>query len=223
MAEITLPALTAGADTLTGTGVFDELMKASAAHITAEYKAGRIKGSDYATVYLGGLQAVLAQSVQFLLTRQQADKQAELLAQQALTEQQQQALLTQQTANAVTENTVLVAQECKLDAEFDLIMEQKLKTIAETALLNQKKVTEQAQTDGTGVGVNSVIGKQTLLYQRQADGYLRDAEQKAAKMMADTWSVRMTNDPGTLYDAVNHLSDADVGRAISSMLTGINA
>jgi len=223
MAEITLPDLTVGEGSPTGTGVFDKLMKASAAHIQREYKAGRIKGGDYATVYLGAMQAVMQQSVQFLLTKQEADKRAELLAEQALTEQQQQALLTQQTANAVTENTVLVAQECKLRAEYDVLLEQKLKTIAETALLNQKKVTEQAQTDGTGVGTNSVIGKQTLLYQRQADGYLRDAEQKAAKLMADTWSVRMTNDPGTLYDTTNHLSDSDVGRAISSMLTGINA
>jgi hypothetical protein len=230
MAVIAVSDLTVGEGTLTGTGAFDVLMTAVEKHVEAEYKKGRIKGGDYASVYLGAMQSVMDRSLQMLLQQQRADQEAELLREQILTEQLKQTQLTaqtvqieQQTANAITENTVLVAQECKLRGEYDLIMEQKLKTVAETALLAQKKVTEQAQTSGTGVGPDSVIGKQTQLYDAQRQGYLRDAEQKAAKLLVDTWNVRKTMDDTTLADGRNNLSDVKVGDAVRTMLQGVEA
>lgn len=133
------------------------------------------------------------------------------------------ALVTQQEANAVLEGKVLTGQKCKLDAEFDLLTEQRQKTVAETAVLAQKKVTEQAQTVGSGVDPDSVIGRQKALYQSQAEGYIRDAEQKVAKIMADTWNVRRTTDTGTQANTTNKLDDASVGRAVSALLSGVNA
>jgi len=358
MTAITVTDLTTGV--VDGTGVFDGLMKATNAHIQVEYQKNRIKGSEYATVYLGAMQSVMSQSLQFLLQQQQVDLQAQLIekqiesealnqlqiaeqtqnlvatrdqivAQTAMAEQQTENLIAealnipkqgaaidaeitvkeqqavnlvtennltvaqtdqisaetlnvpkqgelidsqnavqiqqklnlasensrieiqtanltaeglnipkqgelidsqvetqtaqktqieaqtsmteQQTANAIIEGTVLTAQECKLSAEFDLINEQKLKTISETALLSQKKVTEQAQTTGAGISENSVIGKQIALYDGQKNGYVRDAEQKAAKLMVDTWNVRKTMDSTTIagsadgVDTGNNLGD----------------
>ena len=49
------------------TGVFDVLMSAVNTHINNQYEAGRINGNDYANVYLGSVQAVLQQSVQYVL------------------------------------------------------------------------------------------------------------------------------------------------------------
>jgi len=230
MAEINVSDLTAGEGSLTGTGVFDELMKASEAHIQHEYSRGRIKGTDYATVYLGGLQAVMDRSLQFLLQQQRTDLEAQLLEEQIQNTikeraqiEAQTALTEQQTANAITEGQVLAAQKCKLDAEFDLIQEQKLKTIAETALLTQKKVTEKAQTDGAGIGPDSVVGKQNALYDAQRDGYRRDAEQKAAKLLVDSWNVRKTMDDTTPVDDINKLGDTYIGASIQKLLDGINA
>lgn len=221
MATITDAQLTQA--TLDGQGIFDLLMRANAAHLDAEFQKNRIKGNDYAQVYLSSTQSAMQYAIQFLLEKQRADKQAELLAAQVVTEEKQQALLVQQELNAVTENTVLVAQECKLRAEYDLIMEQKLKTVAETALLNQKKATEKAQTLSTGVDPDSIIGRQKGLYKAQTDGYVRDAEQKAAKVLAETWSVRRTTDEGTQANSTNRLDDASVGRAINKLLGGVNA
>ena len=251
MAAITVSDLTDGENSLTGTGIFDHLMKAMEAHVEREYSKGRIKGGDYATVYLGALQSVMSHSLQFILSEQRSDLEAQLLQEQiqntiaeragiesqtALSDQQtanlqaqklqtyaQTSLVEQQEANAVIEGTVLTAQECKLRGEYDLIMEQKLKTVAETALLMQKKVTEQAQTSGTGVGPDSVIGKQIQLYDAQRQGYLRDAEQKAAKLLVDTWNVRKTMDDTTLADGTNNLSDVKVGDAVRTMLQGVEA
>jgi hypothetical protein len=102
-------------------------------------------------------------------------------------------------------------------------MLQKLQTTAQTSLVQQKIATEKAQTIATGVDDNSVIGKQKLLYGAQTDGFKRDAEQKAAKMLIDTWNVRRTTDEGTVADDTNRLSDATIGRAVEKVMAGIGA
>jgi hypothetical protein len=83
MTDIAITDLTAPSTPIgTGSGVFDKMMQTATLHITKEYENGRISGTDYATVYLGSIQAVMAQSVQFLLGEQVAGKQADLLTEQ---------------------------------------------------------------------------------------------------------------------------------------------
>ena len=197
-----------------GTGVFDVLMQATKAHLEGEFKAGRIRGPEYSTVYLGALQQTMQSALAFLLQKQKTDLEAQLMAKQI-------ELTNQQRINAEVEMTVLQAQKCKLDAEFDLLIEQKGKSSAETALLTQKVVTERAQTLAVGVDADSVLGKQKGLYQAQTDGFKRDAEQKAAKLMVDSWNVRRTTDEGTVADATNKLADFYVGGAVSKLLSGV--
>lgn len=284
MTEITAPQLTEA--TVEGQGIFDLLMRANKAHLDEEFSKNRLRGADYAQVYLGSAQSAMQYAIQFLLEKQRADQQAELLKAQVLTEQKQQALLTQQalnlvseelkidaetqvasrtadnllaekdrlvaqtavlaaqevnlgkeafqieaqtskldqeTTNLLVENTVLVAQECKLRAEYDVLLEQKPKTVAETTLLSQRNATEKAQTNGLGVTDDSVIGTQRALYASQQQGYLRDAEQKAAKLLVDSWNIRRTTDEGTQANTTNKLDDANVGRAINKLLSGVEA
>ena len=54
-----------------GTGVFDKLIDAVNKNIEAQYSKGRITGNDYANVYLGSMQSVIAQSVQYVLQEKQ--------------------------------------------------------------------------------------------------------------------------------------------------------
>ena len=115
------------------------------------------------------------------------------------------------------------AQVCKLTAEFDLVVSTTTKSAGEIALLAQKTTTERAQVLALGVDDNSVIGKQKLLYAAQTNGFTRDAEQKAAKVLIDTWSVRRTTDEATVADATNMLNDVAVGRAVTKLLTGVGA
>lgn len=255
---------------INGTGVFDVLMQAANEHLQQEFKLGRIKGTEYATVYLGSLEHVLRESVNFLLQKDKQVLDALLIAKQieladveklkveaelalvqaqlpeiqakvqllgaqtsALTQktpvevahvQAQTGLVSKQTLTEEEQAKVLIAQECKLRAEYDVMMENKLKTAEERQLLIWKTNTEKAQTTGAGVDSNSVIGKQKQLYQAQADGFQRDAEQKAAKVMVDSWNVRRTTDStGVDGNGSNNLSDASVGRAVSRLLTGVGA
>jgi len=298
---------------LDGTGVFDVLMRANAAHLESEFGKGRIKGPEYSTVYLGSLTQVLQTALSFLLTKDKTALEVELLnkqillagkellkadaalaqieAQTALINQQkanavvealnipkqgvvldkqaaqitqqttnlvaealnipkqglvidankaqvtqqtlnltsqklqleaQTALVTQQKANAIIEGTVLLATECKLRAEFDVLVSTNLKIAQETSLLAQKSATERAQVTALGVDDNSVVGRQKQLYQAQTSGFSRDAEQKAAKVMVDTWNVRRTTDPDAApADGTNKLSDVFVGQAVTKLLSGV--
>lgn len=212
--DIVLNDLTVG--TLTGDGVFDKLMKATKAHLEAEFAKGRIKGPEYSTVYLGALSNVMATAMQFVLQQQKVNLEAKMLEQQTL-------LLKEQTANAVLEGKVLIAQECKLQAEYDVLIRTKLKTDAETALLTQKTSTERAQIQSLGVDDNSVIGKQKSLYHAQTEGFKRDAEQKGTSIVIDTWKARRMTDEATQANAANGLLDDNVGRMVNKLMAGIGA
>lgn len=213
-APLTLAQLTEGS--LSGDGVFDVLMNATKAHLESEYAKNRIRGPEYSQVYLASMQAVLQQATAFLLTKDKAANEAAMVTAQI-------ALLEQQRLNAIAEHNVLLAQKCKLDAEYDVLMEQKLKSAAENQLLVQKVITERAQVQAIGVDADSVIGKQKSLYQAQTDGFKRDAEQKAAKLMVDSWNIRRTTDEATVADQTNMLADSVVGRAVTKMLAGVGA
>jgi hypothetical protein len=73
------------------------------------------------------------------------------------------------------------------------------------------------------VDADSVVGKQRLVYAAQTSGFTRDAEQKAAKVMVDSWNVRRTTDEATSANGTNNLDDGSVGRAVSKLLAGVAA
>lgn len=246
---VDLPQLTQAE--VDGTGVFDVLMQASRNHLDQEYKLGRIKGPEYSQVYLSSIQPVLQTALQFLLSKDKTSKELELLDKQielagvevqkaqaelAILQANQQkipaeialltaqtALTNQQTTNALKELELIAANICKAQAEYDVLMESKLKTAEEKTLLIQKTATEKAQTQGLGVDEDSIIGKQKALYQSQSDGIKRDAENKAAQIMVNSWQIRRTTDSGTIADGTNLLNDATVGRAVNKLLTGVGA
>lgn len=232
---ITLASLTEAK--VDGAGAFDTLMRAMSSHLEREFQENRLRGADYANVYLNALTPVLQNSVVFLLQKDEAAYKAQLVeAQVRLTEAQirlveaelereilTRGLIEAQTAVQVQQVLNLKAEECVLKANYDIALSNNLQIIAQTSLVNQKVATEKAQTSGIGIEVGSVIGKQIALYSAQSEGFKRDAEQKAAKLMIDSWNVRRTTDVGTVADVVNQLNDANVGRAVNALLGGVGA
>ena len=110
--------------------------------------------------------------------------------------------LVQSTLNKVKEALVLDKQAAKL--------------VTEESLLDRKILTEEAQyRDAVGdIAVTGVIGKQKLLYAAQTDGFARDAEQKLAKIIVDTWNVRRTTD-STTNPALTGLTDVDIKQVLT--------
>ncbi len=94
---------------LKGTGIFDELMQTVQLRLDSEYTKGRIKGADYSKVYLGAMSATMQQSLAFLMGKQTADKQADLLA--------------AQIANETLNNTLIQGQIDKLASDKLLVDE----------------------------------------------------------------------------------------------------
>ena len=180
----TLPAITpiSNEDLTTkvvnGTGIFDELMTAAHAHLDQEWGKQRITGTQYAEVYLGQLTAVLQQSVAILVQRD-----AIYLNN----------LLTQAQIDKASKELAL------LDKQIELIEAQIASQEANNALIAQKVKTEKAQIQDIvdGEAVVGVTGAQTALYKQQKEGFIRDAEQKALKIISDTWITRVTVDDAT--------------------------
>lgn len=213
MAEILISDLTT--IELNGEGVYDNFMQVNQLRLQEEFSQNRIKGPDYSKVYLGMMEATMQQAIAFLLGRQQADKQAELLAKQV-------ELTAAEILKVEAETALIIQNTLNAEKTNELIAEQIAKIVAETGLLLQKTDTEKAQILDliNGVAIDGVIGKQKALYQAQTDGFARDAEQKLAKIMADSWSVRRSTDEGE-NPAGTGLTNVDIEKVLSAAQAGI--
>lgn len=119
------------------------------------------------------------------------------------------AMVVQQTVNAVSQEDQIKKQTLKLQSEIDV--------------LEQRVISELAQTSDTvnGTTIGGVLGKQIELYQNQADGYLRDAEQKVAKIYNDTLLTRITTEYDDANAANAGMSDTDVLNVMNKLRSGV--
>ena len=132
--------------------------------------------------------------------------------------------LTAQTAGTTAQTAqVTYTTTNLLPAQLTHTTAQTANTTAQTDLYAQKKVTELAQTVSTPAA-DSVMGVQNALMVKQTANYKRDAEQKAAKIMIDTWNVRRNQDPDTaeMLES-NKLREQDIGIAVTALLAGLSA
>mgnify|MGYP003636970700 CR=1 FL=1 len=126
-----------------GTGVFDVLTQSIVKHIEAQYDAGRLDGTDYANVYLGSIQSVLAESVRFVLSEKQSSEQAALIAQQILSETKQNEI-----------NGLLDLQKIRLEKETALIIRQESE-LALSGTLDRLFTTEKTLATTSGATDNT--------------------------------------------------------------------
>lgn len=99
-------------------------------------------------------------------------------------------------------------------------IEETLSVIAQKDLYLKKITTETGQTDASAIGADSILDSQRNLMKAQTVGYDRDAEQKVAKIMLDTWVTRVNNDIGEQNNS-NLLRDNNIGAAVTKMYQGI--
>lgn len=212
-------------------------------HLAEQFDKERIQGTEYAEVYLGAFQSTLAAAIQFLLARrklgldlklqeaqislttaQEAQIQAEMqkIPYEIQALQKQLELADKQIAQADKQLELTEAQIQVQLKQLDLMTEQLEQAKAQTGYYEQRTITEKAQTSAGVAATGSVIGTQVALMNKQADGYDRNAEQQAAQIWANTWNVRRQTDEDTIADSTNHLSDADLGKVMTKLASGIN-
>ena len=94
-----------------GSGVFDKLMHAINGNILVQHESGRIKGPEYAQVYLGSIQTAVVEAMKFMLTKEQIAKDLDLKEQQILSMKNDDVIKSAQSAKDLEVKT---AQKNKL-------------------------------------------------------------------------------------------------------------
>lgn len=126
------------------TGVFDKLMESVNDNINAQYLEGRITSGDYANVYLGSLQTVLQQSIQFILQEQISEAQISAIFKDNLLKQEQiESEALNNATDGLIENQILKIKE-------DVLVAKEQVSIAKT-----QTATEQANSIGN---IDKVLG-----------------------------------------------------------------
>lgn len=149
---------------VTGTGYFEILMNSINKQIKSQYDSGRIRGEDYAQVYMAMMQAALAQSMQFTLSKDKAETDVELL-------EAQKAKLAAETALVGTQNL-----EIQANGEADREIK------AEQALNEADKRLSTAKA-------REVQESQRRLYERQILGFDDNKNIKAFESQLNSWAL----------------------------------
>lgn len=224
--ELTDDVVISSDNEVSGSGIFDTLMVTVSKHIEAQYREGRILGTEYSTVYLGALQAVLDLSTKILLEKDLIAKQAEEIDSrisvnnkqiEKLTsdifiaeEQSEKDLALKETqisklASEETNDTQRTANDTsRTTAEVSLKGSQK-------TLVDQQKLTEAEKTD---------------LVDAQKVGFEVDFRLKHAKLLWDSWSVGFSVAQDALgtedTDTLTLLNKTNVQNAMINLEDAIN-
>ena len=125
--------------------------------------------------------------------------------------------------NKLSNETVVSIKQGRLvDAQVALTTAQVDSATAQTALYTQKTVTEQAQATNAPAAT-SVMGVQNALMEQQKNQIIRDAEQKTAKIMLDSWQTIFTTDQSIPPTGDISLLLTHVNAAKLKMLQGVGA
>jgi chromosome segregation ATPase len=131
--------------TLTGTGLFDELMRTVKEHLNEEFNSQRVRGTDYSKVYLGSMEATLSNAVQYLIGIGLIDAELEKVhaeTQLVLAQtQRERELLPLQKLQIQAEIDRTKAQTAQIQEEVKLIPLQ-LEKLREEIKLTQAQLTE---------------------------------------------------------------------------------
>ena len=219
-----------------GTGSFDVLMNAIDIHLDKQYKKSRLKGVDYATVYLGAMQSAMGQALTFTLQEGAAEKQVDLLIEQIVQAREQTDLIIAQTAGAYEQTTASEAdtqrknilnnkQVLKIQKETSLIDKQALEVVAGTIrndalsaqqilLLIKKVATECAQTELPTAGITKAQYDLTVRQEQAFKGkHLNDS----LKLQLDAWSTAYAINDGDLPSLPNFMVDLNANSQLTSL------
>lgn len=169
------------------------------------------------------------------LQKEMLTEQIDLLQSQDLGQLAQNQLLTTQNAGQLINNDNMTKQGQLIDEQIKTATAQTTtpvagltkatydKAIAETSVINQKLITERAQTEGTYLTQNGLIGSEMNLKHVQSESFLRDAEQKAAKLYGDTLGIVFSSDPAGQYSDPDRwgYGPTDAAKVTDQLLRGI--
>jgi len=132
-----------------GTGVFDVLISAVNKNIEVQFNSGRITSSDYAQVYLGAMQAVLQQSIAYVLGVNKAEAETDdLLATTGLKERD----MVEKELTGAKQREVLDSQKALYTRQKDSFDDNKFQKVLE-AQLNYNSMVFQDAANPSVLGI----------------------------------------------------------------------
>lgn len=192
-----------------GSGLYEELMRTSDAHIKQEFEAGRLQGEAYAQVYLSAMQANLQAAIQYLLSYETTNKNLEILDEQIKQNEKQNELLELQKEQLrIANETAQYNLDNLLPEQYAQALEQTklLEEQVDHAKLNTTLLTEQVET----VGVQQQVLAEQLksaqaqnveptggLLKVQYDKGLQEVEIGKQKVDTERSQTKDTNADGT--------------------------
>lgn len=193
MASVKLADLTNEIATPTeGTGILDVLLEKMETRLQEQYDAGRITGSDFATVYSQLYSAVLQSSVQFTLNKDKSAMDA-AIAEATVEKQWGYDVTTDVDGDLVlgasTGTGMIDYQVTEQQNKVDLTIGQVAKVYADVALVGQQQETELAQTSDPTGGL--LKGKFDLIAAQEL-GFSTDTKQKVLKQMLEGYAVTLS-------------------------------
>lgn len=208
--ELTDDVIISNDNEVSGSGIFDTLMVTVSKHIEAQYREGRILGTEYSNVYLGALQAVLDLSTKILLEKDLIAKQAEEIDSRINVNNKQIEKLTSDIANDLARTNTEVAlkgsQKALTDQQKLTEVENTAQVTAQTSLITAQ--TAKVNSDKTIAEEQS--GKDMLLKDGQIAKLTSDisvSEEQSAKdlLLKDAQISKLTYEVATLLPSQKDL------------------
>lgn len=196
-----------------GSGVFDKLMAAVNKNIKIQYDEGKIKGVDYANVYMESLQTVLQQSIEFVLREKLVEAQIEGIKMDNIVKEFEIEVKIPKELEMLNKQVELAEQEVLVKKEqVEQLKAQTEQAVAQTALLTR----QQLELELNGVADRASKEAQTSLYIRQEKGFDDNKNQKLFEAQMNAWSLMFSS--GMLTDKPSIITD----KAVDALYDKIN-
>jgi len=126
-----------------------------------------------------------------------------------------------EVANTIKQGDILVKQGVLLDKQAETAEAQIANMETQTTLYAQKTISEKAQTDESVIGTGSLVDEQRLLVREQRLGFERDNMHKVARLYADNWLARYTEQPGDTFAPDANLNDENAKQVMAKLLASL--
>ena len=195
-----------------GTAVFDVLVRIVNENLKIQYDAGRIKATDYAEAYIAGLQSCIAESMKFIMEKDNLMKDIEV-------KQANIDVLTGQKDNLLKDLEVK-------QADINLTTQQKVNLVTDNEL-KEANIVLTTQQKVNLVTDNALKEANILLTNQQADNLIKDiavkqanielTTQQTANLITDN-ALKEANIDLTNQQAANLTKDLDVKQSNIDLL-----
>lgn len=192
----------------------DKLLTHIEGHLEEQFRDGRIQGTDYAQVYIAGIQASMAQAQAFLLGKDIAGGQASILTEQRLQAEDQttisEATVDERIALIENQKTLLDEQIVQALVQGDITDQQALQAVKNTSLVSiQEEIATSTKDKQIAIIENQKLASDEQVVQLLVQGNIQD-DQKLTTAQGVLQSVKNTSLISTQEEIVTSTKDEQI-------------